>query len=136
MLTRQQLRNGARPRPAGCGYAAAKRADSGWACLWVEDISGINRIGPAARRSTPFGENELIQAENELKRQRAEIEEKNRLMDACYGSSSRSSFSNQSAAGGRNRAEPETRLPAGRIRQAPGQPRADLRKKETVPARS
>ena len=50
---------------------------------WVEDISKINRIQAQlaeinARRSE---ENELIQAENELKRQRAQIEEKNRLMD-------------------------------------------------------
>ena len=51
---------------------------------WVEDISKINRIqGRLAEINARLSEeNELIQAENELKRQRAQIEEKNRLMDA------------------------------------------------------
>ena len=50
---------------------------------WVEDISKINRIqGQLAEINTRLSEeNELIQAENELKRQRAQIEEKNRLMN-------------------------------------------------------
>ena len=50
---------------------------------WVEDISKINRIqGQLAEINARLSEeNELIQAENELKRQRAQIEEKNRLMD-------------------------------------------------------
>ena len=51
---------------------------------WVEDISKINRIRAqlAEINGQLVEENELIQAENELKRQRAQIEEKNRLMDA------------------------------------------------------
>ena len=51
---------------------------------WVEDISGINRIRArlAEVNAQLAEENELIQAENELKRQRAQTEEKNRLMDA------------------------------------------------------
>ena len=50
---------------------------------WVEDISKINRIqGRLAEINARLSEeNELIQAENELKRQRAQTEEKNRLMD-------------------------------------------------------
>ena len=50
---------------------------------WVEDISKINRIqGQLAEINAQLSEeNELIQAENALKRQRAQIEEKNRLMD-------------------------------------------------------
>ena len=50
---------------------------------WVEDISKINRIqGLLAEINARLSEeNELIQAENELKRQRAQIEEKSRLMD-------------------------------------------------------
>ena len=50
---------------------------------WVEDISKINRIqGQLAEINARLSEeNELIQAENELKRQRAQIEEKNRIMD-------------------------------------------------------
>ncbi len=50
---------------------------------WVEDISKINRIqGQLAEiNARLLEENELIQAENELKRQRAQTEEKNRLMD-------------------------------------------------------
>lgn len=50
---------------------------------WVEDISKINRIqGQLAEINARLSEeNELIQAENELKRQRAQTEEKNRLMD-------------------------------------------------------
>ena len=50
---------------------------------WVEDISKINRIqGRLAEINARLSEeNDLIQAENELKRQRAQIEEKNRLMD-------------------------------------------------------
>ena len=50
---------------------------------WVEDISKINRIqGQLAEINARLSEeNELIQAENELKRQRAQIEEKNRLMN-------------------------------------------------------
>ena len=50
---------------------------------WVEDISKINRIQAqlAEINAQLSEENELIQAENELKRQRAQIEEKNRLMD-------------------------------------------------------
>ena len=50
---------------------------------WVEDLSKINRIqGQLAEINARLSEeNELIQAENELKRQRAQIEEKNRLMD-------------------------------------------------------
>ena len=51
---------------------------------WVEDISKINRIRAqlAEINAQLSEENELIQAENALKRQRAQIEEKNRLMDA------------------------------------------------------
>ena len=50
---------------------------------WVEDISQINRIRAqlAEINAQLSEENELIQAENALKRQRAQIEEKNRLMD-------------------------------------------------------
>ena len=50
---------------------------------WVEDISKINRIRAqlAEINARLSEENELIQAENALKRQRAQIEEKNRLMD-------------------------------------------------------
>ena len=50
---------------------------------WVEDISKINRIQAqlAEINAQLLEENELIQAENTLKRQRAQIEEKNRLMD-------------------------------------------------------
>ena len=50
---------------------------------WVEDISKINRIrAQLAEINVQLSEeNELIQAENALKRQRAQIEEKNRLMD-------------------------------------------------------
>ena len=50
---------------------------------WVEDISKINRIrAQLAEINARLSEkNELIQAENALKRQRAQIEEKNRLMD-------------------------------------------------------
>ena len=50
---------------------------------WVEDISKINRIQAqlAEINARLSEENELIQAENELKCQRAQIEEKNRLMD-------------------------------------------------------
>ena len=50
---------------------------------WVEDLSKINRIqGQLAEINARLSEeNELIQAENKLKRQRAQIEEKNRLMD-------------------------------------------------------
>ena len=50
---------------------------------WVEDISKINRIRAqlAEINAQLSEENELIQAENALKRQRAQIEEKNRLMD-------------------------------------------------------
>ena len=51
---------------------------------WLEDISKINRIQAqlAEINAQLSEENELIQAENELKRQRAQIEEQNRLMDA------------------------------------------------------
>ena len=50
---------------------------------WVEDISRINRIREqlAEINAQLAEENELIQAENALKHQRAQIEEKNRLMD-------------------------------------------------------
>ena len=50
---------------------------------WVEDTSKINRIQArlAEINARLSEENELIQAENALKRQRAQIEEKNRLMD-------------------------------------------------------
>ena len=50
---------------------------------WVEDISKINRIQArlAEINAQLSEENELIQAENALKRQRAQIEEKTRLMD-------------------------------------------------------
>ena len=50
---------------------------------WVEDIAKINRIQAqlAEINAQLSEENELIQAENELKRQRAQIEEKNRLMN-------------------------------------------------------
>ena len=50
---------------------------------WVEDIAKINRIQAqlAEINAQLSEENELIQAENALKRQRAQIEEKNRLMD-------------------------------------------------------
>ena len=50
---------------------------------WVEDISKINRIQAqlAEINAQLSEENELIQAENALKRQRAQIEEKNQLMD-------------------------------------------------------
>ena len=51
---------------------------------WVEDVSEINRMRAqlAEINARLSEENELIRAENELKRQRAQIEEKNRLMDA------------------------------------------------------
>ncbi len=51
---------------------------------WVEDVSRVNRIRAqlAEVNAQLAEENELIQAENELKRQRAQTEEKNRLMDA------------------------------------------------------
>lgn len=54
---------------------------------WVEDITKINRIREqlAEINAQLSEENELIQAENALKRQRAQIEEKNRLMDAMTG---------------------------------------------------
>ena len=54
---------------------------------WMEDISRINRIREqlAEINAQLSEENELIQAENALKRQRAQIEEKNRLMDAMTG---------------------------------------------------
>ena len=54
---------------------------------WVEGISRINRIREqlAEINAQLSEENELIQAENALKRQRAQIEEKNRLMDAMTG---------------------------------------------------
>lgn len=54
---------------------------------WVEDISQINRIQAqlAEINAQLSEENELIQAENALKRQRAQIEEKNHLMDAMLG---------------------------------------------------
>ena len=54
---------------------------------WVEDITKINRIREqlAELNAQLSEENELIQAENALKRQRAQIEEKNRLMDAMTG---------------------------------------------------
>lgn len=54
---------------------------------WVEDISQINRIRAqlAEINAQLSEENELIQAENALKRQRAQIEEKNHLMDAMLG---------------------------------------------------
>lgn len=54
---------------------------------WVEDIAKINRIREqlAEINAQLSEENELIQAENALKRQRAQIEEKNRLMDAMTG---------------------------------------------------
>lgn len=54
---------------------------------WVEDISKINRIQEklAEINGQLSEENELIQAENSVKRQRAQIEEKNRLMDAMTG---------------------------------------------------
>ena len=50
---------------------------------WVEDIAKINRIQAqlAEINAQLSEENELIQAEHELKRQRAQTEEKNRLMD-------------------------------------------------------
>ena len=50
---------------------------------WVEDIAKINRIQAqlAEINAQLSEENELIQAENELKRQCAQTEEKNRLMD-------------------------------------------------------
>ena len=50
---------------------------------WVEDISKINRIQAhlVEINAQLSEENELIQAENALKRQRAQTEEKNRLMD-------------------------------------------------------
>ena len=51
---------------------------------WVEDVSRIHRIREqlAEVNAQLSEENELIRAENELKRQYAQIEEKNRLMDA------------------------------------------------------
>ena len=54
---------------------------------WVENISKINRIREqlAEINGQLSEENELIQAENSVKRQRAQIEEKNRLMDAMTG---------------------------------------------------
>lgn len=54
---------------------------------WVEGISRINRIREqlAEINAQLSEENELIQAENALKRQRAQIEEKNRLIDAMTG---------------------------------------------------
>ena len=50
---------------------------------WVEDISKINRIQVqlVEINAQLSEENELIQAENALKRQCTQIEEKNRLMD-------------------------------------------------------
>ena len=50
---------------------------------WVEDISKINRIQVqlAEINAQLSEENELIQAENALKRQCTQVEEKNRLMD-------------------------------------------------------
>ena len=50
---------------------------------WVENISRINRIREqlAEINAQLAEENELIQAENALKHQRAQIEEKSRLMD-------------------------------------------------------
>ena len=50
---------------------------------WVEDISKTNRIRAqmADINAQLSEENELIRAENALKRQRAQIEEKSRLMD-------------------------------------------------------
>lgn len=54
---------------------------------WVEDISKINRIREqlAEINGQLSEEKELIQAENALKRQHVQIEEKNRLMDAMIG---------------------------------------------------
>ena len=51
---------------------------------WVEDISKVNRIREqlADINAQLSEENELIRAENALKRRRAQLEEKNRLMDA------------------------------------------------------
>lgn len=72
-------------------------------------------------------ENELIRAENALKRQRAQIEEKSRLMDEMIALVPTPVASNQSASGKRKRSKSETSLSAGRISQAPGQSGADLR---------
>ena len=51
---------------------------------WVEDISKVNRIREqlADINAQLSEEKELIRAENALKRRRAQLEEKNRLMDA------------------------------------------------------
>ena len=83
-LTGEQLRAAARDAvmlDANARLRSAPVQDG--RVYWVEDLSKINRIqGQLAEINARLSEeNELIQAENELKRQRAQIEEKNRLMD-------------------------------------------------------
>ena len=85
VLTRDQLRAAARESvflTADTRLQSAPVQDG--RVYWIEDISKINRIREqlAEINAQLSEENELIQAENELKRQRAQIEEKNRLMDA------------------------------------------------------
>lgn len=84
-MTRDQLRASARESVslnADTRLQSAPVQDG--RVYWIEDISKINRIREqlAEINAQLSEENELIQAENELKRQRAQIEEKNRLMDA------------------------------------------------------
>ena len=77
-MTRDQLRAAARESVSLAADTRLQNAPvQDGRVYWIEDISKINRI-----REQLSEENELIQAENELKRQRAQIEEKNRLMDA------------------------------------------------------
>ena len=84
-LTPEQLETAAKKPVLLDGNTRLQSAPVQDGCVyWVEDISKINRIqGRLAEINARLSEeNELIQAENELKRQRAQIEEKNRLMDA------------------------------------------------------
>ena len=117
VLTRQQLRE-------------AKRADSGRARLlgggYFENQpnSGAAFGGQRAAFGGKRADSGRERAEAPARGDRGEEPAHGRDAPACRAAAP----SNQSAAGRRNRAEPETRLPAGRIRQAPGQPRADLRK--------
>ena len=84
-LTPEQLETAAKKPVLLDGNTRLQSAPVQDGCVyWVEDISKINRIRAqlAEINGQLVEENELIQAENELKRQRAQIEEKNRLMDA------------------------------------------------------
>ena len=85
VLTPEQLETAAKKPVLLDGNTRLQSAPVQDGCVyWVEDISKINRIRAqlAEINGQLVEENELIQAENELKRQRAQIEEKNRLMDA------------------------------------------------------